>query len=130
MWCFWGEYKRIFREGEFLSLHKGVLSWLINAIKKVYMLSGEFAAHIERMIKMEKEREEMRRREEEVERERRMVEEGLRKFESLDESVKREIVEWVERHLREKLKIEPGVPGYKINFEYALARRVLEMFGS
>ena len=108
---------------------KNPTSWLISAIKKAYMPSREFAAHIEKMIRMEKEREEMRRREEEVERERRMIEEGLRKFESLDEGVKREIVEWVERYLREELKIEPGVPGYRINFDYVLAKRVLEMFG-
>jgi len=31
--------------------------------------------------------------------------------------------------LREELKIEPGVPGYRINFDYVLAKRVLEMFG-
>jgi hypothetical protein len=64
-----------------------------------------------------------------VEEERRMLERGFEKFNSLDEGVKREIVAWVERYLREELKIEPGMPGYKINFDYALARRVLEMFG-
>jgi len=108
---------------------KNPTSWLISAIKKVYMPSREFAAHIERMIQMEKEKEEWRKREQKVEEERRMLERGFEKFNSLDEGVKREIVAWVERYLREELKIEPGMPGYKINFDYALARRVLEMFG-